>query len=256
MHSKTPASLTVVLTFYNEENHIRACIENARLLTDSIILIDTESTDSSADIARDMGYEVISCPYQKFVEPTRNFAIFHVKTEWFFIIDADERFSPELMKEIAETLPTTEKTHFKITKKNLFAGKWWLRHGGWKSDSAIRCIKTSAFRNWPAEIHSTPEVEGEGGHFQALLDHHIHPTLENMVDKTILYEDMESNLLYNAKKPVSTPLFFRKFFGELYRRLIKHSGYLDGIPGVIESVYQAYSKTVTYLYLYEKSSRI
>lgn len=254
--TKSSLSLTVVLTFYNEEHHMRACIENAQKLTDSIVLVDTHSTDASARIAKEMGYTVISAPYTKYVEPTRNFAISHVKTDWSFILDADERFSLELMKEIRETLPTTDKTHFKITKKNLFAGKWWLRHGGWNADSMIRCIKTDSFVTWPPEIHSTPVIKGDQGHFTALLDHHIHPSLENMVEKTALYEDMESNLLHKAGRAVSVPIFFRKFFGELYRRLIKHSGYLDGIPGIIESIYQAYSKTVTYLYLYEKSSHL
>lgn len=245
--------LTVVLTVYNEEHHLKACIENIRKLTDSIIFVDTESTDSSVQIAKDMGLTVYTHPYTRYVEPTRNFAISKVTTEWLFILDADERFSDELISEIKHTLPSTDKTHFEITKKNLFAGMWWLKYGGWNADTMIRCIKKDAFVNWPAAIHSTPIINGDKGHFNALLDHHFHPSLENMVTKTALYEDMESNLLHQAGRPVSVRIFFRKFFGELYRRLIKKQGFRDGLPGVIESVYQAYSKTVTYLYLYEKS---
>ena len=40
---------------------------------------------------------------------------------------------------------------------------------------------------------------------------------------------------------------------EFYRRLIKGLGFMDGAYGVIESIYQAFSKTITYLFLYEKS---
>lgn len=248
--------LTVVLTVYNEENHIRACIENARKLTSNIVIVDTESTDSTVRLAQEIGLSVLTHPYTRYVEPTRNFAISQVKTNWFFILDADERFSEELIAEIRTTLPQTDKTHFKITKKNIFAGLWWLKHGGWNADTMIRCIRKDAFVNWPPDIHSTPVIHGEGGHFKALLDHHFHPSLENMVTKTALYEDMESNLLYQAGRPVSVPIFFRKFFGELSRRLIKQQGFRDGIPGVISSVYQAYSKTVTYLFLYEKGTTV
>lgn len=248
--------LTVVLTVYNEAFHVKRCIENALQLTPNVIVVDTESTDNTVEIVRSMGLNVVTCPNTKFVEPTRNFAISHVKTKWFFILDADERFSPELMKEIRETLSKTTKTHFKISKKDLFAGKWWLRHGGWNTDTAIRCIKTESFKDWPAAIHSTPGVVGECGQFKALLDHHIHPSLENMVAKTANYENMESDLLHKAGRPSSVPIFFRKFFGELYRRMFKNLGFLDGNPGIIESVYQAYSKTITYLFLYEKSSRL
>jgi glycosyltransferase involved in cell wall biosynthesis len=246
--------ITVVITAYNEEHHIQQCIVNARKLTKDVIVVDTESTDATPQLAREMSVPVYSHPYTRYVEPSRNFAISHVKTEWLFILDADERFSDELISEIRETLASTNKTHFEITKKNIFAGIWWLQHGGWNADTMIRCIKKDAFVNWPADIHSTPEIKGEKGHFNALLEHHFHPSLENMVEKTALYEDMESNLLQKAGRKASVPIFFRKFLGELYRRLIKHQGYKDGIPGVIESVYQAYSKTITYLYVYEKSS--
>lgn len=249
-------SLTVVLTVYNEKDHIIPCIENARKLTDTIIVVDTESTDESAQLARKLGVPVYSFPYKRYVEPSRNFALSKVSTDWAFIIDADERFSDELIQEIRTTLPTTEKTHFKIVKKNIFAGLWWLRYGGWNADSMIRCIKMSSFVNWPETIHSTPKIQGECGQFDALLDHHFHPSLENMVAKTALYEGIESTLLHKAGRPVSVPIFFRKFFGELYRRLIKHQGFRDGVPGIIESVYQAYSKTITYLFLYEKSSTV
>lgn len=248
-------SITVVLTVYNEQHHIKECIENARNLTSSIIVVDTESTDDSVKIARSLNVPVYSHPYKKYVEPSRNYAISKVRTEWFFIIDADERFSPELIKEIKQTIQTTDKTHFTITKKNIFAGTWPLKYGGWQGDSMIRMIKTDAFVNWPVAIHSTPKIHGELGHLQALLDHHFHPNLENMVNKTAIYENMEAKLLHKARRAVSTTIFFRKFFGELYRRLIKWQGYKDGAPGVIESVYQAYSKTVTYLYLYEKYYR-
>lgn len=246
-------SLTVVLTVYNEKEHIVPCIENARKLTDNVIVIDTESTDETVALAKKTGVPVFSYQYERYVEPSRNYALSLVKTDWAFIIDADERFSDELMTEIRETLPLTDKTHFKITKKNIFAGRWWLRYGGWNADSMIRCIKMSAFVNWPPAIHSTPEIKGEMAYFKAFLDHHFHPNLENMVTKTANYEEMESRLLHKAGRPVSVPIFFRKFFGELYRRLIKNQGYRDGMPGIIESVYQAYSKTITYLFLYEKS---
>jgi hypothetical protein len=72
------------------------------------------------------------------------------------------------------------------------------------------------------------------------------------LEKTAVYEDIESRLLLDAKREVTTPIFFRKFFGELYRRLLKKAGFMDGSYGIIESFYQAYSKTITYLMLYEK----
>ncbi len=245
-------SICVVLTVFNEEHHIKACIQNARKLTDNIIVVDTESTDSTAKLAAEEGVPVYSYPYKRYVEPSRNFAISKAKADWFFILDADERLSDALIKEIKEVINSTEHSYFKVGRNNIFAGRWPLTYGGWNSDSIIRLIKKSDFVEWPESIHSTPKIKGSLGHLKNVLDHHFHPTLENMVGKTALFEDMESKLLFDAKRDVSVPIFFRKFFGELYRRLMKGQGYKDKTPGVIEAVYQAYSKTVTYLYLYEK----
>ena len=76
-----------------------------------------------------------------------------------------------------------------------------------------------------------------------------------MVKKTVIFEDIESNLLLKAKKTSGTKTFFRKYLAELYRRLIKNLGFLDGPFGIIESIYQAFSKTITYLFLYEKQNK-
>lgn len=73
-----------------------------------------------------------------------------------------------------------------------------------------------------------------------------------MVEKTIIYEEIEAELLFKAGRKVSTLTFFRKFFGELYRRLLKRIGFMDGPIGIIEGIYQAHSKTITQLFLYEK----
>ena len=217
-----------------------------------MIVIDTESTDATAKLAAQQGVPVYSYPYKRYVEPSRNFAIKHAKADWIFILDADERFPDNLIDEIHQIVETTDHSYFKVGRNNIFAGKWPLQHGGWNTDAIIRLIRTKDFKNWPEQIHSTPEISGSLGMLTHLLDHHFHPNLENMVGKTALFEDMESQLLFNAKRSVSIPIFFRKFMGEFYRRLIKNQGYKDKTPGVIEAVYQAYSKTITYLYLYEK----
>lgn len=245
-------SICVVLTVFNEEHHVTACIQNARRLTDTIIVVDTESTDDTARLAAKEGVPVYSFPYKRYVEPSRNFAIGKAKADWVFILDADERLPDPLIREIKEVVSNTEHSYFKVGRNNIFAGRWPLTYGGWNSDSIIRLIRKRDFIEWPEAIHSTPKIKGSLGYLKNVLDHHFHPNLENMVSKTALFENMESQLLFEAKRDASVPIFFRKFFGELYRRLIKGEGYKDKTPGVIEAVYQAYSKTVTYLYVYEK----
>lgn len=247
--------ITVVLTAYNEEEKITKSLQSAKLLSNDIIVIDTQSIDRTVAVAKKNGAKVYSLPYERFVEPTRGFAIEKAGGAWVFILDADELISPELATEIRKTVAKTNKTHFIVPRKNIFAGKKWLKHGGWYPDYVIRLIKKDAFVNWPGQIHSTPEISGDGGNLKNPLRHHFHNNIEAMVQKTAVFEDIESELLYEAGKTATTTTFFRKFLGELWRRLMRNLGFIDGSYGIIESIYQAYSKTITYLMLYEKNKK-
>jgi len=247
--------ITVLIQTHNEEKHIEECIASAKLLSESIVVVDMESTDRTRQLAERNGAIVTTFPFSSYVEPGRAFGIAQIKSEWVFILDADERMTEKLASEIKETIVETKKTYFKVPRKNMFGGKKWLKHGGWWPDEQMRLIKLSAFKNWPHEIHSTPQIDGEMGYLRNSFHHYFHGNLEEMVKKTLVFENIESDLLFHAQKQASVPTFFRKFLGELYRRLFRKQGYLDGKIGIMESVYQAYSKTITYLLLYEKKNR-
>ena len=250
-------NITAVIWAYNQEKNIEDCIRAAKLLTHNIILIDLESTDKTIEIAKGNNVQIVSHPNPKFVEPVREFGIQQAKTDWVFILDADERITPKIAKEFRQLTTDNRQpaTYFRLPRKNIFSGQKWFKHGGWWPDYQIRIINKKHFVNWPKTIHSTPNIKGECGYFKNALLHYSHKNLERMVKTTIIFEDQESDLLYQADKPVTTLTFFRKFNGELFRRLIKSCGFLDGNIGIIESIYQAFSKTITYLFLYEKKNR-
>ena len=249
--------VTVIICTANESSNIGDCIRSATLLTRTIVVFDMQSTDNTAQIASSLGAQVVSVAPSGYVEPVRKTAIEQAPDEWVCILDADERMTGELAQEIQSVLrePSTththKPTHYRIPRKNIF-GSTWLKHGGWYPDKQIRLIQKSALRDWPKRIHSTPEIEGTEGSLHNPILHYFHGNLTQMVAKTISYEMIESDLLYEARRPVSVATMFRKYLGELYRRLIKHQGFRDGMMGWIESIYQAYSKTITYLFLYER----
>lgn len=244
--------LGVVITVYNEERNIKECIHSAQLLTHNITVIDTQSTDNTKQRALDMGVKVYSYPYSSYVEPSRNFAIEKVDAEWVLVLDADERITQEVANEITQTIKQTNISHFLIPRKNMMGRKKWLQHGGWYPDYIIRLIHKKDFIDWPKAIHSTPNIHGLSAQLKNPLIHHFQPSLEFVVNKTATYEDVESDLLFMAHKKVNTTILIRKFLGELYRRLILKRGYMDGTYGIIQSLYQAFSKTITYIFLYEK----
>jgi len=244
-------NLTTVIFTHNEEKNIKDCIISARILTKNIIVIDSQSTDKTREVLRKEKIKFYSFPYQKYVEPAREFGIKKAKTNWVLILDADERVTETLSSEIKEKIKNKTFTFYYLPRKNIFIKKW-LKHGGWWPDYQIRLINKKYFLSWPRQIHSTPKIEGKGGYLNNPLLHFFHGNLEEMVKKTIVFEKIEADLLYLVSKKANVFIFFRKFFGELWRRFFKSFGFLDGNIGIIEAIYQAFSKTITYLFLYEK----
>lgn len=229
-------NITVII--YTPKNKdIEDCINVAKLLTKNIISVYPDSN---------------------YVETVREVGIKKTKTDWVLILDADERITRELAEEIKEVLNLSQddrKSAYKIPRKNIFGRTKWLRFGGWWPDYQIRLINKKYFISWPKRIHSTPVIRGEIGFLKNSLLHFFHGNLEKMVEKTLIFEDIESDLLNKAGRKANVSTFFRKYSAELWRRLFKGLGFLDGTVGVIESIYQAFSKTITHLFLYEKNHK-
>ncbi len=201
-------NIEVIVFSYNNEKIIKDCLVSAKLLTNRITLIDQESNDQTVSIAKKFLVNIHKFPHQNYVEPAREFGISKAITDWVFILDSDERIAPELVQEIKSAIQNKQFTHYKIPRKNIF-NDHWLKHGGWWPDSQIRLINKKCFKSWPKEIHSTPIIEGKEGLLSKHLLHYFHGDLKTMVDKTLIFEDIESEMLLKTNKPVSTLTFFK-----------------------------------------------
>lgn len=250
-------NISIIIHSYNNGALID-CVKSALLLTKDVFVIGEEKRKQVLDDLKKLGVIFIPFLNRDIVEPAREFGISHAKTEWVFLLDADERMTKELTTEITEAVEERSGktasviTYYKVPRKEIIFGTKWLKHGGWWPNYQTRLIKRSAFVSWPKEIHSTPVIKGRSGFLKNPLLHFSQNDIEEIVNRTINFESKESDLLFQAGKQANVLIFKRKFLGELFRRLIRHAGFLDGKVGIIESIYQAFSKTITYIFLYEK----
>lgn len=229
------------------------CVSSAKLLANNILLIGEETRENVKKELADLGVKIIPFQNSGIVETAREFGIKQAQTDWALLLDADERITNSLVQEIKSVISLKLVDYYQIPRKEILFHKHWLKHGGWWPNYQTRLIKTSSFISWPKHIHSTPKIQGEMGKLKSPLLHYSQNDFEKIVARTITFEDKESDLLFKAKRQASTLIFFRKFAAELFRRLIGKIGFLDGSLGIIESIYQAFSKTITYLFLYEKN---
>jgi glycosyltransferase involved in cell wall biosynthesis len=188
-----PKDITVVINTRNEEKNIKGCLSSALLLTKKVIVVDMESTDKTVEIAKEMGATAYSFPSSNYVEPARSFAIQKSRTDWVLIIDADERVTGEMVKEIKGL--KNDYSYYKVPRKNIFGKSVWLKNGGWWPDHQTRLINKKFLVEWPKRIHSTPKIKGSMGYLQSPIVHYFHGNLESMVNKTIVFMVNKSTMV-------------------------------------------------------------
>lgn len=120
-------SISVLLLAHNEEKNLARCLGSVRWC-DDLVVIDDFSTDRTVQVASSFGARVVQRAFDGFASQ-RNFGLDNVlfKYEWVLHLDADEVMTPELRREIEETLPGSEYDAFRIPSKLMLEDKW-LKH--------------------------------------------------------------------------------------------------------------------------------
>ena len=241
----------VVLT-KNEEDKIGDCLKSLSW-TDEILVVDTGSSDKTLEIARKHKAKVYSVDGGSF-NYWRNEGLRFSKGDWILYLDADERITPLLRKEIESIINAKKEgkyTAYAIPRKNIILGRE-MKHGGWWPDYVKRLFKRKHLEKWEGKVHEEPVFEGKIGHLENSMVHIKETDISDMVAKTNRYSEIEAELLFKANHPkMSWWRFLRIMLGELWYRLIIQRGFLDGAEGVIFSFYQSWSKFVTYAKLWE-----
>ena len=182
----------------------------------------------------------------------RNQGAKRASSDWFLYVDTDEEITSELKNEILDTLGEMQTcSAYAIPRKNIIFGKE-MKHCGLWPDYVLRLIKKDSLIAWTGELHEQPEVKGKVGYLKKPLIHTKHKTLEEMVDKTNDWSEIEAKLMFKVHHPKMNILrFFSAMTREFWLRMIKQTAFLDGVEGVIYAIYQVFSKSISYAKLWE-----
>lgn len=238
-------NITAVIITKNEEAVIGECLKSLDFI-DKILVIDSDSTDNTCQIARKLEAKVVKHPFKDFAE-TRNFALKLVNTDWLLYIDADERVTPKLQKEIVRATQKGDVQAFSFTRKNYYLGKEWPY-----KEVVTRLFLKEKLICWQGKLHETPQVKGKVKKIDGELLHFTHRSLEEMLDKTIEWSGVEAKLRLQSGHPkVTWWRLIRVFFTGFINSYIFQKGYKVGAIGFIESFYQGFSMFITYVRLWE-----
>ena len=148
--------ISAVIIAFNEESKIAEAIRSVEW-ADEILFVDSESTDGTREIAASLGARVLVHKWQGF-SVQKQFATDRAENDWIFSLDADERVSDELIKEIADIRQLSRAMDgYRIPRLSTYMGRE-IRHGGWYPDWQLRFFDRRK-AHWKAvAVHESVEM--------------------------------------------------------------------------------------------------
>jgi glycosyltransferase involved in cell wall biosynthesis len=233
------ARLSVVVVTHNEEERIRACLESAAW-ADELIVVDAESADKTATIARELTDHVIVRPWPGFAAQ-KNFGLEQAHGDWILALDADEFVSAPLREEIAAILAGgAEHVGYAMPRRNVFWGRW-IRHGGLYPDWQLRLFRRGRGRFVERSVHESVTVDGSVGRLTGHLEHRSYRDVADFLERADRYSTLAADE-WLASGRRSRPLvdLVGRPVGRFLSMFVARAGFLDGWRGFLLAVLYGY----------------
>jgi len=240
--------ISALLITYNEERNIQKFLDEA-WYADEIIIVDSESTDRTAEIAKK--HPKVTFITRKFDNFTsqKNFAIDQARNEWVTFFDADERISKALIYEMIDQIRKDEADAFFVYRRFYFMEKY-IRRSGWQNDKAIRLFKKSKNRYGEGRlVHELIDSKGKVKFLNNRLDHYSYFSVEEYDRKLTQYSILRAKELFVRRlKPNAFHFWVKPWFRFVHHYVLR-LGVLDGAEGYIISKLHAHHVFKRYLFL-------
>ncbi|MFW6336825.1 MAG: glycosyltransferase family 2 protein [Phycisphaeraceae bacterium] len=209
--------VSVLVPVKNEEANLTACLDSVRFAAE-VVVIDSQSTDRTIELAEAGGARVVQFHYDSSGWPKKkNWALANVDWahEWVLILDADERITPALAREIEDVVlgryaakhgePVYE--GYYLNRRFIFMGRW-IKHCGYYPSYNLRLFKHELGRyERIGELGDTGSGDNEvhehvvlkdgrpAGRLKHDFDHFAYPNLEVWIEKHNRYSNWEAHAM-------------------------------------------------------------
>ena len=243
-----PPISAVVITM-NEEAHIERCLESLGFC-DEILIVDSHSTDGTRDLAEALGAKVIERDWPGF-GPQKAFGVQAAAHDWILAIDADERISPVLRKDIlaCRAQGFAGFQGYRLTRISKYLGRW-IRHGSWYPDRVLRLFDRRAGTYNQSMVHEKVELQGEVGQLQGHLLHLPYRDMQQHLSKVVSYTDQ---MAHKANKKGDRAAWYQLLLNPAWRFFkfyILQGAWKDGRHGFLLACITAQYNGLKYAQLY------
>jgi glycosyltransferase involved in cell wall biosynthesis len=241
--------LSACIITYNEADRIEACLRSVSFC-DEVVVVDSHSTDSTREIASSLGARVIERDWPGY-RSQKQFAVESAGGDWVLCLDADERVSPELSREI-EALRArgfADCAGWLVPRITDYFGRF-LRHGNAYPDRLIRLFDRRRGGWIGDEIHENTRVTGRVGRLRGHLEHFSYRSLTDHHKRMARYADLMAHALYARGKRCGLLEVLVNPQWRFVRGYFIRLGFLDGWRGLVFALVEANYVRRKYLGLY------
>jgi len=244
--------LSVTIICKNEEENIRECLESVKW-ADEIIVVDSFSTDKTVNIVKEYTDKIFIEEWKGFAGQ-REFALSKATKDWILPLDADERCSEELKKEIADIIKNGGTFNgYRIPRKTFFLGKW-IKHCGWYPGFQTRLFKRNKVKVTDRLVHEGYDVEGEMGFLKGDILHYSVSSITDYMRKVNHYSSLQAVEKSQKKEIKFSDLFLRPLAAHIQNFFIR-KGFLDGIHGLMVTNFDIITNMLTYMKAWELQNK-
>lgn len=227
--SGTAPTLTAVVVAHNEEANLDECLAGLAFADEILVVLD-RCTDRSAEIARRYTDRVVEGGWEREGD-RRNHAAGLAGGDWILDVDADERISPSLAREIRETIVTSVHDRHAIPFDNWVGGRL-IRHG-WGATVGISS-KTILFRKGtrrvgPERVHPRVRFDGrQGPPLMGRVRHLIYRDASDLIHRLDRYSSLRALDLRDSGAKETLWRNIGRFFARFYKCYVRRGGRREG----------------------------
>ena len=246
--------ITATIITFNEESNIKAACESVDW-ADEIVVVDSNSTDKTREIAEACGARVIINEWPGFGEQ-KQFAVNRAEHDWIFSLDADERVSDELrtsIEDLRKTRKNDEADGWVVARRTYYQGRW-IRGGGWYPDYQLRLFNRTKGHWKLRHVHESvvmdfgtrvKELNGDLLHYTSPNAAHHHKVIGERYAPLAaqqMLEDGRRTSIFGVA--AAGPAAF-------IRSWLLKGGFRDGFAGFTIASFAAHHAFLKYLMLWE-----
>lgn len=226
--------ISAYIIAYNEELNIGDAVKSV-LWADEVVVVDSNSSDRTAEIAASLGARVVQVPFEGFGR-LRTAAIASTRFEWVFSLDTDERCTEAARDEIRRIVGSPDAVDaYYVPRRNVFMGRW-IKHCGFYPDyRQPQLFRRNAITFDEAMVHEGYTVNGRSAYMKNYIWQYPYRDLSQLIGKMERYSSLGARKLADRGRSSSMLTAMVHGLVAFVRIYLFKLGFLDGWPGFVIS---------------------